>query len=218
MTDKPVSIDPAEVEKEYTSLLRVVGSREDIVCSGSYFICDNRTTDVDFFIPNKHIILQGLRMIGYSPNTDDPNYAESDFVSYRKGYFNVITVNDEKALDNIRRATEVCQRLFLTDKEDRIFVFEKFRCPSRIKDGEDTPRRTTTTVPGSTAYPLGTVQPLWLDTEAHPNDVSDPWGLQLTSPSRRVRGDYTPVDGARYYPSLRSLTGSPSSTTSSSTA
>jgi hypothetical protein len=97
----------------------------DIKAVGSRVTCNPPPTDTDedWLIYSVDIVTfigdcieQGFIDEGY--------YADSDFISLRKGSINLIVTNIKKFYDKFVLATHVCKTLNVLDKHDRIVVFQ----------------------------------------------------------------------------------------------
>lgn len=128
-----MTISAVMVYEEIRALSSMLSGR--MILSGSYFICGKVTTDVDVFMLRTTYNRKRLEDLGYELCIED--YENAPFLSYRKGVFNVILIDSEDELKNIDKATKICKELSLTNKEDRIKVFDILRYG-------DTPEPTTT--------------------------------------------------------------------------
>lgn len=119
---------------------------QPVIPSGSYFICGEKNTDIDFFTLHNPDTVKYIEAAGYTTNMSEKYLEEQGFISYRRGKFNVILVNSEDHLYAIELATYLCTQLCVTDKEKRILVFnvlkareipeEKDKLDIRIINGE----------------------------------------------------------------------------------
>jgi len=109
----------------------------DILHTGSSAICDPPVTDtdIDFVIHSKRPtdLFDWLKIHGYDDcKGEDEAYdagAGSAFYAVRKGQINIIIVGSEIAYLRWSQATELATRFNLTDKEDRIALFNAIRSP-----------------------------------------------------------------------------------------
>jgi len=97
-----------------------------LIKSGSFFVCGEEGTDIDFFALNTKKNVSLIEKLGYKTNQMEINkYGEvSDFISYRRGRFNIVLLPNKKTMDKVRVASHICKRLKVTKKIDRIAVFQ----------------------------------------------------------------------------------------------
>lgn len=93
----------------------------EVVKAGSYFTCTPpvEDTDIDLFVRYNKEVVQYLEDQGF----DTRNCDEYSMMSFRKGRYNVITVEDISELRGIDLAAQLCTFLNLKDKSHRIAVF-----------------------------------------------------------------------------------------------
>lgn len=114
----------SEVLKELEFLNQLKGV---VIPSGSYFICNKKDTDIDFFMLHSKETVEYLEKNGYSTNMHEQYLEDQGFISFRKGKFNVILVDTEDHLYAIELATHLCTELQVKDKDKRILVFNMFK-------------------------------------------------------------------------------------------
>ena len=95
--------------------------------TGSRYICDPppKDTDEDYIALMSKLSMERLADFGFILNTNEAMYeAMPDFFSWRRGEFNVICVLDEGMYIRWVDATEQAKSKNLTEKSDRIALFQ----------------------------------------------------------------------------------------------
>lgn len=121
-------IDPVnKVELDAAHLFRKVepiGSR--VVCNPA-----PTNTDADYVclaagFSGSETLLKALEALGYTSDLG-PTYANEPFRSFRKGEVNLIVTHHSDFFDRTMLATQVCKKLNLLNKGDRVMVFRAVR-------------------------------------------------------------------------------------------
>lgn len=108
------------------------GDIQDVVPTGSAFICDPPVldTDRDFCLQVQSLNAFGAKLegLGWDVSYDDPEYrreqrGEIDFITARKGIYNLIIFSAELGFWAFKEATDVAKALNLTRKSDRVMLF-----------------------------------------------------------------------------------------------
>jgi hypothetical protein len=97
--------------------------------TGSNYICDPPVldTDVDFILLVDYEVLTSLEKLGYFNTSEDTmeDYPDDDgFTTYRRANVNLIVIEDAVIYGRLVTATEIAKRLNLTDKQERIDLFQ----------------------------------------------------------------------------------------------
>ena len=94
--------------------------------TGSRYICSPAptTTDEDYIALMPPGMEMALEVAGFETTTDPDKYADlPQFISFRRGEFNVIVTNDKDFYSLFVEATEKAKSLNLLNKADRISLF-----------------------------------------------------------------------------------------------
>lgn len=98
--------------------------------TGSKYICDPPvlTTDEDYyaFAPNPQATIEGLLLDGWTTCTTQ-EYEDDAFTALRKGAYNLILLFTVADYVTHVQTTELAKRFNLTEKQDRIDLFELVR-------------------------------------------------------------------------------------------
>ena len=127
MPNQDLAKQRAELATEAYAALSSITPHK-VVPSGSYFICGTLNTDIDFFLLHHKGIESKLSDMGFSTKSTETEYEDDGgrkFVSFRKGDINAILVFSEKALNDIEKATNICREKNVTDKNERIRIFQE---------------------------------------------------------------------------------------------
>lgn len=81
-------------------------------------------TDEDYIVYAPKDISSVLTAFGYETRNRSDKYPDNDFISFRNKEINVILTFKEDFFERFVLATTVCKRLNLTEKRDRILVFQ----------------------------------------------------------------------------------------------
>lgn len=98
--------------------------------TGSKYICNPPvlTTDEDYYAyaPNQEATIEALKGEGWNPCTEN-EYDDDAFIALRKGVYNLILLFNVTDYVTHVQTTELAKRFNLTDKQDRIDLFELVR-------------------------------------------------------------------------------------------
>ena len=127
---------PLATEVNYLSLATIEEVADGFLPTGSYYICDPPVMDADkdyvVYVTNmdrrieleRQLVTAGWERGGsFFENTDDP----ASFVSLRHDSRNIILTENLHDFDGFRAATALAKRLNLTNKADRIALFQAVR-------------------------------------------------------------------------------------------
>lgn len=106
-------------------LIKELTEIQDVVPSGSYYICGITNTDRDYFTKDTPEARQYLLSKGFKYDTGRSYECNAtDYTSFRNGKVNVVLVYD---LDKCELATQLAKALRLEHKSDRLRVFNTVR-------------------------------------------------------------------------------------------
>lgn len=100
---------------------------------GSAFVCNPPVLDTDldavaYVSGDPWFIWRVLEPLGYTNCAkNDESYPEGDHCIVRKGRMNFIIVTTKTRFEQWRKATDICKALNLTDKADRVVVYQIMR-------------------------------------------------------------------------------------------
>lgn len=93
------------------------------VPSGSYFICGVTTTDIDVIL----LVAEDITLFLDDSWDMTIAYGNSKFMSARRGKYNLLITNDALYFKQMRIATELAIRFKLTNKQDRVDLFQAIK-------------------------------------------------------------------------------------------
>ena len=103
---------------------------QEIHPTGSKYICDPPvlTTDEDYYglAPNKETTISNLLEDGWTLCTEN-EYEDDAFTALRKGVYNLILLFTQEEYWTHVQTTNLAKRLNLTNKKDRVDLFELVR-------------------------------------------------------------------------------------------
>lgn len=100
---------------------------------GSAFVCNPPVLDTDLdavvaVAGDPYAIWAALAPLGYTNCSNvGENYPEGDHCIVRKGRMNFIIVTTPTRYEQWKKATDICKALNLTDKADRVVVYQIMR-------------------------------------------------------------------------------------------
>ena len=100
---------------------------------GSAFVCNPPTLDTDLdavaYVPgDPRAIWEVLEPLGYTNCANNSeSYPEDDHCIIRKGRMNFIIVTTRGRYEQWKKATDICKCLNLTDKAERVAVYQILR-------------------------------------------------------------------------------------------
>jgi hypothetical protein len=106
----------------------LTANTQRFAATGSRVICDPPPMDTDEdYVCLAHPSTEGaLVTAGFEASIDPEMYEDlPDFIPYRCGEFNVIVTESEDFYERFVQATEEAKRLNLTEKSDRIALFQR---------------------------------------------------------------------------------------------
>lgn len=100
--------------------------------TGSRTICDPAPTDTDQdwvvkVSPRRYKTFIEILTEDFGFENCSKDYADSRSTSLKKGDVNLILVRDSFTYDSWKTATRICQKLNLTEKKDRVYVFKQLQ-------------------------------------------------------------------------------------------